>query len=466
MHISRYANCFDIDDRQSLLISSLTGAADILDEESRNAWFGLVANTGTPTDPALIATLQERGYVFPSQEAETQLFAELRDAFEKARKGEVLRLAICPTFQCNLACKYCYEGQLPQTSTKALTEEDVLHLFEVIDSNYGTRGRRVSIELTGGEPLLPRNRAAVERVFTETARRGHHIGAVSNGVCLASHFADLFIRHREHMSFVQVTLDGPPAIHNNRRPFRNGAETFQHIANSLDFLVTHRIPTRLRVNIDSSNVMHLSELAELILQKGWLMNGCLECDIAPVLDHRGTSEYTHITSEPELMHQVWDLASRDPRIQRVFRFRLFRVLQHISGIVDGGKGFPSPCVQYCEANSPNFFVFGADGFIYACGEAIGNPEFAIGRFLPNYEMWPDKERLWRGRSIASVPSCRNCSIAGLCGGGCTYSSLVHGGSPDDHACGNAMELLRSYCRTLAGPCTFSGDKVELVERAK
>lgn len=449
MHISKYVSRFDIDGRHSLLISSLTGAADILDETNKKAWLDLAANSGSVPEQSFVATLTERGYVFPSEEMEANLFANMVSAFHEARKNEVLRLAVCPTFQCNLACKYCYEGQLPQTSTDALTEQDVLHLFRVIDCVYGGRKQRVSVELTGGEPLLPRNKAAVGRIFEESVKRDYHVGAVSNGVCLASHFADLFLQYPRHISFIQVTLDGPPDIHNKRRVFRNGDGTFDQVAASIEFLVANKIPTRLRVNIDSSNVPHLSRFARIILQRGWLANGCLECDIAPVLDHRGQSRYAHLTPESELMKKVWDICSQDPHVREVFRFRLFRVLQHVSGIVEEGKGFPSPCVQYCEANSPNFFVFGADGFIYACGEAVGNPQFAIGRFLPEYEIWPDKEHLWRGRDIASVSSCKECSIAGLCGGGCTFSAMVRHGSPNAGICSGAQNLLQGYCRTLA-----------------
>lgn len=448
MYISKYARCFDIDDQHSLLLSSLTGAADILDVNSKDAWFSLTTNAENRVDQSFISDLEKRGYVFPSPEAEAQLCTDLESAFHLARKAEALRLAICPTYQCNLACKYCYEGQLPQTSSMTLTEADILHLFQIIDNVYSTRNQRVSVELTGGEPLLPKNKLVVGHVFAESVRRGYHIGIVSNGVDLASHFADLFLQHSKHISFVQVTLDGPPDIHNLRRVFPNGNGTFEHVAASVDFLVTHKIPTRLRVNIDSSNVSHLPRLAEIILQRGWLTKGNLECDVAPVLDHQGDSKYPYLTSEPDLMKKVLDLRSDDSRVRRVFRFRLFRALQHVSALIEGDKGFPSPCVQYCEANSPNFFIFGSDGFIYPCGEAIGHPEFAIGRFLPDYEIWPEREQLWRGRSIASVPACRDCSIAGFCGGGCTFSSLVRYGSPNVGICSNAMELLQSYCRSL------------------
>lgn len=449
MYISKYACYFDIDDRHGLIISSLTGAVDLLDSNGKDAWFTLAQDSGKRIDKAFMSRLQERGYVFPSQRDETQLFMALENSFHSANNNGTRRLAMCPTYQCNLACKYCYERELPQTSGAVLTEGNIQHLFQIIDHSYNQAGKHISIELTGGEPLLPKNEAIIERVLFESAGRGHSIGIVTNGVCLASHFTELLLQYSKHISFVQVTLDGPPHIHNARRVFANGGGTFEHIVTSIDFLVAHRFPVRLRTNVDSQNVSHLSQLAEIVTTRGWITDGCLQCDLAPVLDHRGSSKYPYIISEAALVKDILYLREHDSRVGSIFRCHIFRILQHVFSIVEGARGFPSPCFQYCEANSPDFCVFGADGLIYACGEAIGNPELAIGQFLPDYEVWPEREQLWRGRSIASIPACRECSIAGFCGGGCTFSAITQHGSPNVGICNGADEVLESYCRTLA-----------------
>jgi uncharacterized protein len=184
--------------------------------------------------------------------------------------------------------------------------------------------------------------------------------------------------------------------------------------------------------------------------RGWTDKGCVKCDLAPVLDHRGDRNYPYLVSEPELLESVQSLVWTDSHLGTIFEKQPFRILQHISSVIKGGKGFPSPCFQYCEANSPNFFVYGADGLIYPCGEAIGNPELAIGRFIPAHEIWPEKEKVWRTRSIVSIPECRNCNMAGFCGGGCTYSALIQHGSPHVGMCGHSHEVFELYCRTLAG----------------
>ncbi len=450
MYLSKYVVYQDLDENHALIASSLTGAVDLLDSRSKAAWLALAAGGKTDgLDKNFMRRLRKRGYIYRSTEEEAHLFEELATAFQSSQLNHPLRFAICPTYQCNLACKYCYEGTLPQDSTATLGEQDVEALFRSVDCISSSRGQqKVAIELTGGEPLLPRNKTIIEQIFSEASKRGHNIGVVSNGVCLAPHFADLFLRYSKSISWVQVTLDGPREIHDSRRPFRGGQGTFDAIATTIDFLLENDLPVRLRVNIDAQNIPHLSELAGFMQRKGWVGRDSLQCHLAPVLDHRNDKDYPYLLPEVDLLSATEQLDWLDSSLDGVFQSHLFRTLQHVSSVIEGGGGSPSPCFQYCESNSPNFFVFGADGLIYPCGEAIGNTEFAIGRFLPAHELWSNKEQLWRTRSIASIPACRECNIAGFCGGGCTFAAFVQHGSPNVGMCGQAHEILRHYCQKL------------------
>ncbi|MBM2832383.1 MAG: radical protein, partial [Dehalococcoidia bacterium] len=202
---------------------------------------------------------------------------------------------------------------------------------------------------------------------------------------------------------------------------------------------------------DAQNIAYLPQLADYISARGWLDSGSsLQCDLAPVLDHRGDSTYCHMMPEADLLKALTEVTKDSSLTKDIFRTQPFRVLHHMASLLGGRKGSPGPCFQYCEANSPNFFVFGADGFIYPCGEAIGNRDMAIGRFLPQYESWPDREQIWRGRSTSNIPQCRECNLAGFCGGGCTFSALARHGTPQAAVCSNAQQVLEHYCRTLVG----------------
>lgn len=68
-------------------------------------------------------------------------------------------------------------------------------------------------------------------------------------------------------------------------------------------------------------------------------------------------------------------------------------------------------------------MFGADGLLYPCGEAAGNPSFSIGRFIPKLEINEEKLSHWQDHSIVKIPECYECSVALLCGGGCRYEAM-------------------------------------------
>jgi uncharacterized protein len=93
----------------------------------------------------------------------------------------------------------------------------------------------------------------------------------------------------------------------------------------------------------------------------------------------------------------------------------------------------------CEANHGGFYVAGPDGYLYACPEAISQPELAIGRFAPKLDLWQSAIDKWVDRSIGTLADCHDCGIGPLCGGGCTYASLVRFGDSSRPVCDPALK---------------------------
>ena len=69
---------------------------------------------------------------------------------------------------------------------------------------------------------------------------------------------------------VQVTIDGPRAIHDARRPHGSGRATFERIVRGVEALVAAGVPVNLRVVADRENLPALPALARLAEEKGWL----------------------------------------------------------------------------------------------------------------------------------------------------------------------------------------------------
>ena len=66
-------------------------------------------------------------------------------------------------------------------------------------------------------------------------------------------------------------------------------------------------------------------------------------------------------------------------------------------------------------------------------------EQSIGVFKPDFEIYEEKENVWR-RNIINIEKCSNCDVAGVCGGGCTWSAIATNGNNFEEA--NVIMLMR------------------------
>ena len=66
---------------------------------------------------------------------------------------------------------------------------------------------------------------------------------------------------------VQVTIDGPPDVHDRMRPLANGAGSFWRIVENLNHAVDY-FPVTIRVNVDARNISHVEELLVILARAG------------------------------------------------------------------------------------------------------------------------------------------------------------------------------------------------------
>jgi uncharacterized protein len=248
---------------------------------------------------------------------------------------------------------------------------------------------------------------------------------------------------------VQITLDGPQAVHDARRCALDGRGSYEEVIRAVELCFELGVEVNLRVNLDAHNLAALTDLAGLLSERGWTDRPGFRCQLAPVTDHLGTSRYPHTMREDELVAPVMEFRRNHPDLADVFEFQLFRVLHHLMCVIEGkGSEKTPPRFHYCEADRGDLFCFGPDGLIYLCPESAGNPKNSIGRYDPQYQLWPTALSEWRERNVLSLPECRECSIATFCGGGCGYAALHRYGSPLHGVCAGAPEIFGSYVAML------------------
>lgn len=87
---------------------------------------------------------------------------------------------------------------------------------------------------------------------------------ITNGYFIDENIAAEF--NELHIYGTQITIDGPPSIHNSRRKLRNSEEdTFSVIIKNIKILVNKDISVNIRINIDRTNIFSIEELIKILI---------------------------------------------------------------------------------------------------------------------------------------------------------------------------------------------------------
>ncbi|MDP2211670.1 MAG: radical SAM protein [Candidatus Aquicultor sp.] len=441
MRVNERILTYRISEEAFLLLNTLTGAIDITTPQIYDALENFSAVQHLTLDEFTKERLRKRGYIFDSPDDETRWLQLIKDAHGKQEK--TLDYIVSLTYNCNLRCAYCFEGDLTYTRRNYMDIDDVQHVFAAIDElSDGYSNHRKLIKLFGGEPLLPRNKQAIRRVLTEARQRSLPVSAVTNGT-YANDYADLFDEFADVIVAAQVTLDGSKEIHDSRRKSHDGRGSFDDVCAAIEMFLAKNIKINVRTNLDMQNIGRLREHFDLLVTKGWMDNPDFGCSLSPVEDHSCSGTYEFYLPENLLVKEFYDQVKESPEMADAFRLGLFRNLKHIKSVVNTSRPV-LPLLHYCEANNLEHIVFGPDGYIYPCTECLGRPDLAMGKFHPQLEMFDDVVKMWNGRNVLRMNKCRECDIALLCGGGCAYSALVVNGDINEPVCNNARETIFAY----------------------
>ncbi len=444
--VSKQILFYEISPNSILMVNTLTGAVDIVNPQIYRSLQNYNSSGDRQIDKLTQDRLKKRGYLIESDAAEEARLQMIANTYINSKKRSVF--VICPTYSCNLRCTYCFEGELTHNGRAFMNTADVDLVFKAIDELMQAFDRETTIELFGGEPLLPKTKPLIKKVFKEAKKRSLSVGIVTNGTHLDK-FSDLLSVNRDLIRSVQITLDGPANVHDLRRKHANGKGTFDSTCSAIDTLLKMQINTVVRVNIDRQNIDLVPKLYSQIVKSGWVDNPYFACNLSPVQDHAQKKNYNYFLPEDELAVKIFDIFKKNPFFEKVFRLNMFKNLAHIRSVLSSGKPV-QPMFYYCEANNLESIVFGPDGYIYACTECMGNKELAIGEFRPAFEMHDEAVEMWNGRNVLAMDECRECDIALLCGGGCAYSAIAVNGDINKPVCNRARETILAYLEYIRG----------------
>src|SRR5512138_1426200 len=177
---------------------------------------------------------------------------------ERAAGTRVLRALVDLGFPCNLACAGCARRRSPPPDPVAL--EDLAANLARAVADAGPE--RAAVVFYGGEPLLDvdglsRASAAI-RVACRRLGATYDASVITNGTLLDDRAAVALAA--AGIGKVQVTLAGPPPLHDGRRPLA-GAGSFHRILRNLR---TARRHVSVLVRCDVAEGCGLGAVADLV----------------------------------------------------------------------------------------------------------------------------------------------------------------------------------------------------------
>ncbi len=382
---------------------------------------GIRANRLRGLSPATIRRAAAVGALVPDELDEDESY---RSCYRRLRDDSGRLAVICVlTYACNLRCPYCFEDGRHEQSA-VLEGELVDRVLSAIRRKCEEEETTdLAVMLFGGEPLL--RLETCEKILGTLAgwcrRHGRRFtGSMSsNGTLLTG---ERLARLAPHLDVVQLTFDGPRAIHDTIRIPGSGGGTYDKIVAAGHLLLDHGVSVHVRIQASEQNRDRIPELVR-------------------DLDAQG------LVGDPRVRFSINVL-------KRFSRWRC----EHTAGAVEPGSELeaellstapdllppPLPAVQILPCiMAGNQLCIDPQGLLYKCITRVGRAHDTVGRVSAEGTFaMNDAYHRYMARDPLDFPSCRACAHLPLCGGGCPTAAFTATGSWLNPAC-SGLEVLNA-----------------------
>lgn len=388
--------------RNVLLFSTLYGTSVIIPRRILGK-----LKEGVPIEnlkiPRKVEAILEDKFLVPENVEESSI---LLSRLERIRNSsDSLGIALLTTLDCNLSCKYCYQAKLKKKTR--MTEKTAIMAVDWITRRIEReKSKKLSIYFYGGEPLLnmPILREVAERLreYCGQGRIEFSLDMSTNGVLLSP---ELAVELRKlGLVGATVNLDGPPKIHDKRRPMKDGHGTFHNILANIKKTM-NILDLTVRVNVDSHNLQRVPELMSILGRERVSNN--TKFDIEPVECWFGCPDNWNkyilkYQNQMKCFVHLWDEQRK-----------------HEMGI----PTLP-PGMLGCEFMVKNAFAIDPLGRLYKCQGFVGIEELSIGNVENDDLVYPHTMEF----DLQHSNECLGCRYVPLCQGGCRIQAYMRHGS--------------------------------------
>jgi uncharacterized protein len=414
---SRYNVRAKTQDGRLVLWNSFTGTMSVFDAGQGPIVESLLARKGfVSTAKGIARYLFQRGFLVKSGSDE---YRRIQFGFgQQQYRTDTLQLILLASEDCNLRCDYCYES-FARGTMKPWVRRGLKNLIEKRLQSLG----HLSVSWFGGEPLYGFD--AIEDLapyFLGTAtenrlRFSSHM--TTNGFLLTQEVADKLLSWG--INSFQITIDGPPEVHDRNRPTRDGHGSFEVIWENLKSLKgrSDAFVVDLRFNFDRKSGAAYRDLL-----------GMFESEFKG--DSRFKLRFRAIGQWGGPNDANLDVCGGDEsaRLQSEMTFEARKMGLSLADDISSVAGLGA---QVCYAARPYNFIVGATGKLMKCTIDLDSQDRNVVGSLTedgDLRLDLDKMALWTEPAFESDSKCKKCVVLPACQGMyCPQIRMDHGISP-------------------------------------
>ena len=177
--------------------------------------------------------LIERNFIFEHSNLEysSLLKHDMRRTKNHMLTATSLHIFVVTT-ACNMHCVYCQANNGFSSSSLYMTKELAQ---KAVDIALQSPAENLTFEFQGGEPLLNFDVVKFIVEYSEEHKGNHNIqyNVVTNLTLITDEIIDFF---KEYEFGISTSIDGPSCLHNENRPFKNGAGTFEQVEKAIKII--------------------------------------------------------------------------------------------------------------------------------------------------------------------------------------------------------------------------------------
>lgn len=357
--------------------------------------------------------LDKKIYVNSAEDDNRAMQYLIANVLQHKRKLNILYLIVSTA--CNLACKYCFIEQNPNTVTCAalMTRETAKKAIDdFFASLEGPEAEKPQIIIYGGEPMT--NRELLPFIF-QYVRETHpntKLTMISNATLIDDQMIDLVCHYNVG---VGISIDGPKAINDKNRVFAAGNESvYDSVTATIKKMLAKHAPFGLSITVTQDVLDNQDRVIEWIKTLGVK-------DIFWNLFH--FSEYADNWEEYyEKMSDFILRANDELMLEGIADGRVMQLLDLFEQ--------DSFRYQSCGAVGLNQLAVAPDGSAFICHGDNRDPRYNLGNIDLGMTALLHSEGAQKWDNLLTVDheECRNCDVFFVCGGGCPSQANVLFGS--------------------------------------